>query len=231
MLVVPGIGPKTALKYYAEGIKNFDELVVAAHAGKLKDKVRDAVLFAVKKERVPHDEAKILAQEVIFQLRNQGMIPMLAMKQYEVCGSIRRNSVDSKDVDIVGCVADKKNVDAILDEFVKLGTKISRGENRASIRFTHDGRMMQVDLWLVPPESYGSALVYATGSKDHNIELRKVAIRKNMVLNEYGIFRLANGEVAEKLGGSNEQDVYRVLSLGYQEPWERNETLSVLDTK
>ena len=66
MTIVDSIGPKTALKYHAEGIRNFTELVAAANTpGRLKDKVRDSVLFAVKKERVPHEEAKNLANEAI----------------------------------------------------------------------------------------------------------------------------------------------------------------------
>ncbi|MGH9920959.1 MAG: helix-hairpin-helix domain-containing protein, partial [Nitrososphaerales archaeon] len=183
MCKVDGIGPKTALKFHAEGIKNFDELVKAAKAEdcKLKDKVRDAVLFAVKKERVPHAEAKALSGQVVDELYrivacSAEMKSNGSTLRLEVCGSIRRHTVDSKDVDIVGCVADKADVGILLDEFVKIGTKISRGENRGSIRFTYQGRTMQVDLWLVPPESYGSALNYATGNTTHNIELRKMAM-------------------------------------------------------
>jgi DNA polymerase (family 10) len=225
MCRVDGIGPKTALKYHADGIHNFAELVVAANTpGRLKDKVRDAVLFAVKKERVPHAEAKNLAQEVIDELiRNSfqviGGSPMVA---HEICGSIRRKAVDSKDVDIVGKVLHEQGRDQVLDEFEKIGTKISRGENRASIRFTHNGRTMQVDLWLVPPESYGSALNYATGSKDHCVAVRALARQRGMLVNEYGIWKQnAAGEAGERLGGSDEGDLYRILRLPYVQPEDR----------
>jgi DNA polymerase (family 10) len=224
MTKVDSIGPKTALKFHAAGIRNFDELVKAVQNKdeRVAERYHDAVLFAVKKARVPHEEAKALAAAVIQELRDKAPVEMLACKQYEVCGSIRRRAPDSKDVDIVGCVAGKLEVDALLDKFVTIGTKISRGENRASIRFTHEGRTMQVDLWLVPPESFGSALNYATGSTAHNIELRKMAMGKGMLINEYGIWRVdAAGKPSEKLGGADEHDVYRILGIPYVEPWER----------
>ncbi len=226
MTKVDGIGPKTALKFHAEGIHNFDELVKAAQEGKLDDKRRDAVLFAVKKARVPHAEAKALAQYVVEELnliiaRSEAIKNNVDSFRFEVCGSIRRRAVDSKDVDIVGCCADEKDRDILLDEFVKIGTKISRGENRGSIRFTYQGRTMQVDLWLVPPESYGSALNYATGSTAHNIELRKMAISKGMLINEYGIWRVDDGKATARLGGADEHDLYKVLGIPYVEPWDR----------
>ncbi len=223
MTRVDSIGPKTAMKFHAEGIRNFDELVAAAQIpGKLKDKLRDAVLFAVKKVRVPHEEAKWLAVAVDLALIERMPTVSTVMSQHEVCGSIRRKAVDSKDVDIVGCVADKKDVDALLDAFVEIGTKISRGDNRASIRFTHNARTMQVDLWLVPPESYGSALNYATGSKDHCVAVRALARKKGMLINEYGIFRVNDaGETGDRLGGSDEGDLYRLLGLPYVEPENR----------
>jgi DNA polymerase (family X) len=223
MTKVSSIGPKTALKYYAEGIRNFAELVIAANTpGRLKDKVRDAVLFAVKKERVPHAEAVALASAVFAELRNQAPVQMMALANHMVCGSIRRKAVDSKDVDIVGSVMHEEGRDAILDEFVKIGTKISRGENRASIRFTHNGRTMQVDLWLVYPESYGSALNYATGSKDHCVAVRALARSRGQLVNEYGIWKQnAAGEAGERLGGADERDLYRVLRLPYVESEDR----------
>ena len=223
MCRVDGIGPKTALKYHTEGIRNFAELVAAANTpGKLKDKVRDAVLFAVKKERVPHDEAKALAEKVIVELVASKQAVRLACEEYTICGSIRRGAVDSKDVDIVGKVLHEAARDAVLDEFEKIGTKISRGENRASIRFTHNGRTMQVDLWLVPPESYGSALNYATGSKDHCVAVRALARKRGMLVNEYGIWKTNDaGDPVERLGGHDEGDLYRVLRLPYVEPKDR----------
>jgi DNA polymerase (family X) len=228
MTKVDGIGPKTAVDLHAKGIHNFDELVKAVQNKdeRVKERFYDAVLFAIKKQRVPHAEAKALAEHVVEILvektfRVMGGSPL---EKPEICGSIRRRAVDSKDVDIVGMVRDSKDRDDILDEFEKIGTKISRGENRGSIRFTCLGRTMQVDLWLVPPESYGSALNYATGSTSHNIELRKMAMSKGMLINEYGIWRMATDGLPEQLGGADEHDVYRVLGIPYVEPWDRVQT-------
>lgn len=213
MCVVDGIGPKGALKLHEAGIKNFDQLVAMAREGKLDKKMTDAVLFAVGKTRVPHEEAKTLANAVIAEL--QARTPV---KRFEVCGSIRRKAVDSKDVDIVGSVETTADRAACIAEFVKLGTMIKSGDDRAAIRFAHKGRTMQVDLWLVPPESFGAALNYATGSKNHNIDLRLKASKAGMLINEFGIFNVAT---SERLGGADEHDVYRLLGLPYVEPHER----------
>ncbi len=213
MCVVDGVGPKGAMKLHAQGFKNFDALVAAAREGKLDKKMTDAVLFAVGKTRVPHAEAKSLAQAVVAVLSERTPV-----KQFEVCGSIRRKAVDSKDVDIVGAVDSKTDRAACLAEFVKLGTMIKSGDDRAAIRFEHNGRTMQVDLWLVPVESFGAALNYATGSKNHNIELRAMASKRGMLINEFGIFEVATNT---KLGGADEHDVYRLLGIPYVEPHER----------
>jgi DNA polymerase (family 10) len=213
MTVVDGIGPKTAIKLHEAGYKNFDQLVEAAKAGKLDKKMTDAVLFAVGKVRVPHAEAKALAEAVISQLKAK-----TAVHQFEVCGSVRRKAVDSKDVDIVGCVASATDRAAALAVFVKLGVMIKSGEDRAAIRFAHGGRVMQVDLWLVEPGSWGAALCYATGSKNHNIELRAMASKKGLLVNEFGIFE---AETHKHLGGADEHDLYIILGIPYVEPHER----------
>ncbi len=218
MCVVDGIGPKGALKLYESGIKNFDQLVEAARAGKLDQKMTDAVLFAVGKTRVPHAEAKALANAVIDALRPATQACFPSGIQFQVCGSVRRKAVDSKDVDIVGVVAKPEDRATLLDAFVKLGTMIKRGDDRAAIRFAHNGRTMQVDLWLVPPESWGAALNYATGSRSHNIELRGLAHKAGMLVNEFGIFEVASGK---RLGGEDEHDLYRLLGIPFVEPEKR----------
>jgi DNA polymerase (family X) len=216
MTIVDGIGPKGALKLYEAGIKNFDMLVAAAREGKLPDKQKEAVLFAVEKVRVPHEEAKALAQAVIGCLK-----ATTKLTKFEPAGSLRRKTADSKDVDIVSCTDSTTDRDDALDVFSKLGQFIQRGENRASIRFTRNGRTMQVDLWIVPVESWGSALNYATGSKNHNVHLRMLAGKAGMTVNEYGIFKLEGDKAGERLGGADEHDLYRLLGIPYVEPQDR----------
>jgi DNA polymerase (family 10) len=121
----------------------------------------------------------------------------------------------------VACSDSVEDRDAALDVFSKLGQFIQRGENRASIRFTNNGRTMQVDLWIVPSESWGSALNYATGSKNHNVHLRMLAGQNGMTVNEYGIFRLCGDVAGDKLGGADEHDLYRLLGIPYVEPQDR----------
>jgi DNA polymerase (family X) len=87
-----------------------------------------------------------------------------------------------------------------------------RGPTRASITI-RDG--VQVDLRVVEPESFGAALAYLTGSKEHNVRLREMALKRGMKINEYGIFREKGGE---PLGGANEEDLYRLLDLPFIPP-------------
>lgn len=223
MTVADGIGPKGAVKLYNEGIKNFDQLVTAAHEGKLSDKMRDAVLFAVQKVRVPHEEAKALAQALIEKLKAH-----TKLTRFEPAGSLRRRTADSKDIDIVACTDSQEDTDRALDYFTRTfgpdkvaDQFISRGENRASIRYTHAGRTMQADLWVVPTESWGSALNYATGSKNHNVHLRMLAGKAGMTVNEYGIYKLDGDKAGERVGGEDEHDLYRLLGIPYVEPYER----------
>ena len=222
MSQVDGIGAKGCINFHADGIHNFDELVKVAHEVpcRLKDRVRDAVLFAVNKTRIPHAQAKELAETCVHDLHNKSSVT--SVLKYEICGSIRRKSVDSKDVDIVGCYTRPEDVSLTLNAFTSLGQVISRGDNRASIRYTFKGTTMQVDLWLVPPESWGSVLNYSTGSKEHCVAVRMLAKSHGMLVNEYGIWKLnENGEPKERLGGYKETDLYDILGLPYVEPENR----------
>jgi DNA polymerase (family 10) len=81
---------------------------------------------------------------------------------------------------------------------------------------------MQTDLWLVQPDCFGSALNYATGSKEHCVAVRSLAQKKGMLVNEYGIWKLeADGKPGKRLGGIDESDLYRILGLPYVQPENR----------
>src|SRR5262249_35739437 len=127
------------------------------------------------------------------------------VKQVAIAGSIRRRKETVGDGDLL-VVASKP--DKVMDFFVAMPEVVhvhGKGHTKSSVKLNTG---MDVDLRVVPRESWGAALNYFTGNKDHNVALRRIAIEKQLKLNEYGVFR---GEKA--IAGATEEDVYRVLGL------------------
>ena len=207
MTMVDGIGPKTALKFHQDGIKDFDALLVAAQKGTIKERFVSNVLAAARKQngRVPHETAKAIAESVIVQLNCLFLT---------VCGSLRRKTPDSKDIDIIACPEPEQR-EELLSQFCAAGEVINRGDHKATLRVTKYGVQMNVDLWIVEKWHVGAALVYATGSKDHCVALRSRAKSRGYTLNEYGIFPASCDVYNEKnqLAGRTEGEVYQFLEL------------------
>lgn len=209
MCRVTGIGPKTSIKLHKEGYADYAALLQAAKDGKLKAKLAESVLAAEKFARVEHRTAKLLADWVASQ-----MAPLV--ERIQPCGSVRRKSPDSKDVDLVAQVPADADRAAIFSELAKLGELINAGETRSSIRVTRYGHTIQVDLWLVPESCWGSATLYATGSKNFNIRCRQAAIERGWKLNEYGLW---DGDVCLESG--TEQAILQKLGVPWTEPEDR----------
>lgn len=213
MTVVEGIGPKTALKFHADGIHNFDELVTAAVAGKTGRHTANILAANSKSHgRVPYEIAiKIAAKaiELIQQTSNH-------VYDITICGSLRRQTIDSKDIDLV----------IVSPEITLPIDFINQGSRKASGRFTIDNWQMKCDVWFIEPWYRGSALVYTTGSKEHCVALRSLAKSKGYVLNEYGIFHPGQKYTSEnQLAGLTEESVYKFLGLCYQDPNTRDGNL------
>lgn len=217
MTVVPGVGPKTALKLYASGIQGIDSLVKAAHAGKLELKLKEAVLFSMRAQtRVPLPIAKLLGAKMVTDMLARGADKVV------LAGSIRRGRDTVKDIDILVRAPQNKR-DAILRYFRKQGTVLVSGDVKTSIRREVKAGVdasdltfqIQCDLWFVEPNSWGAALCYATGSKEHNVALRERAKGMGIRVNEYGYFKESNGK---RLGGSTEKELYELLDVPYCPP-------------
>ena len=136
----------------------------------------------------------------------------------EVAGSIRRWKETVKDIDIL---ATSKDPAAVMAAFVKLpqmSRVLAHGDTKSSI-ITDDG--IQIDLRVVEEDSFGAALQYFTGSKQHSIKLREMGVRAGLKINEYGVFR----EPGEKrIGGKKEEDIYKALKLAFIPPELREDT-------
>ncbi|OGW39583.1 MAG: DNA polymerase III, partial [Nitrospirae bacterium RBG_13_39_12] len=219
LLSVPGLGPKTAkLLFEKLKIRDLETLEQFAREHKLsglpgiKEKAEENILKGIEmlkhgRERQPLGKVLPVANDILKHLKDKAPV-----KKLNVAGSIRRWKDTIKDIDILATSKDPK---AVMNAFIHLPhvkDVIMHGPTKSSV-ITHEG--LQVDLRVVEEESFGAALAYFTGSKEHNIRLREMSLKAGLKLNEYGIFREKDDK---KLGGEKEEDIYRVLGLPYIPP-------------
>ncbi len=225
LLRIPGLGPKKAKQFYDKlKVKSVDELEGAIREGKLsglpgiQKKTEENILKGIEQikrgtERQPLGRVLPLAEDIVRRMKEAAPVDKI-----EVAGSIRRMKDTVKDIDIL---TTSKKPEAVMDVFVKLphvSRVLAHGPTKSSV-ITEDG--IQVDLRVVEEDSFGAALQYFTGSKQHNIKLREMAVRAGLKLNEYGAFK-EPGE--KKIAGRTEEDMYRVLKLPYIPPELREDT-------
>ncbi len=218
LLEVPGLGPKKAMVLYKKlKIKNVKDLEKAALSHRIsklplfKEKTEANILkgleiFRKGKERMPLGFALPIAEAIVEKLR-----ALKEAEKIEIAGSLRRMRETVKDIDILAAA---ENSSKVIDAFASLPnvkSVIAKGGTKSSVLLKEG---VQCDLRAVPLKSFGAAMQYFTGSKDHNIELRKIAIAKKLKLSEYGVFDLKGKQVA----GKTEEEVYKKLGLSYIEP-------------
>ncbi|MFQ5744675.1 MAG: DNA polymerase/3'-5' exonuclease PolX [Acidobacteriota bacterium] len=217
LTAIEGLGPKNIKVLYEKlGVRTIADLEKAARSGR----IRALEHFGEKSEQ------KIL-KGIGFLKQSGGRFPLGAVlpvmdeiqarlerlrgvKQVAIAGSIRRRKETIGDGDIL-VVAPKP--DAVMDFFVRMPEVVhvhGKGHTKSSIKLNTG---MDVDLRVVPAQSFGAALNYFTGSKDHNVALRRRAIERHLKLNEYGVFR---GDKA--IAGRTEEEVYAALDLPYIPP-------------
>jgi DNA polymerase (family 10) len=214
MLRLPGVGPKRARLIYEKlGIRTLAQLARAAHAGKLATlpgigvTLEQTILKGIQQDqarggRFPLAEAEALVRPLVDALR---AVP--GVRQLDIAGSMRRRSETVGDVDVLVAAAHGSKA---ADRFIHFGDVkdvIAEGSTRSAVRLRSG---LQVDLRLVPAASYGAALHYFTGSKAHNIEIRRRGVQRKLKINEYGVYR-----GTRKIGGRAEADVFRAVGL----PW------------
>lgn len=215
-LKVPSLGPKkVGLIWKTLNITTLAQLEAAARAGKLRDlpgmgaKSEEAILAGLESlsrrtGRIPLGRAYPLAQEIIAQLKKvKGVVDA------KPAGSLRRMRSTIGDLDILVAAKDSKPV---MEAFTKLPGVVrvlGKGETKSSIEF---GDGVRAQVWVHPPERFGTALQYATGSKDHNVQLRQLALEKGLSLSEHALSKTSGkGEIL----CATEEEVYKTLSL----PW------------
>lgn len=215
LISVESLGPKKIKKLYEElDIKNLDDLEKAAKEEKIRglegfgkkteENILDNIGFARKsKKRFFLGYVLPEAKDIVSKLKEY-------VERIEIAGSLRRKKETIGDLDILAVA--EKNMEA-MDAFVNMDNVkkvIAKGETKSSVRL-YGG--VQVDLRIVENQSFGSALQYFTGSKSHNIEVRKIALKKDYKLNEYGLFK---GE--KQIAGETEEEVYDSLGMSWIPP-------------
>lgn len=217
---LPGVGAKRARKLWDElGTGTVDDIEAAARAGRVRSvagfgaKSEEKILAGIAEwrqhvERLRLDHAERHVEPLLASLR---AVPGVA--RVDVAGSYRRRRETVGDVDLLAIPHSADDAAPILDAFVaypQVAEILGRGDTRASVKL---GSGLQVDLRVVGAESYGAALQYFTGSKEHNVRLRQQAIERGLKLSEYGLFR---GE--ERVAGADEAEVYAALGLAWVPP-------------
>src|SRR5438445_8335 len=148
-------------------------------------------------------------------LRVPGVGPATGAERISIAGSLRRYRETIGDVDVV--VA-SESAAPIMEAFVRGPTVeriLAQGETKSSVVVS---RGLQIDLRVVPPASYGAALLYFTGSKEHNVRLRGLALRRKLLLNEYGLYRVGAEARGQEIAAETEEDVYGALGLDWIPP-------------
>lgn len=235
VLQVPGLGPKTARLFWQErnitSLEALEKAIADGSLGGLKgvgekklQQIQQGIeLLKTSAGRLGIAEAEAAALPLLEQLQG---LPQI--KRADIAGSLRRRKETVGDVDFVCCTKKPGQGAAITEAFVKfagVARILGQGETKASV-LTDSG--LQVDCRVVPEENYGAALLYFTGSKDHNVKVRGLALDKGLTLNEWGLYTLKDFEKAKKetghppelkpLASKTEEDIYAALGLPYFPP-------------
>ena len=218
---IPSIGPKKAKLFFDQlKIRDVADLSEAVETGKLaglpgiQEKTIENIRRGLKivqegRARMHLGAATQVAEEFVTALQK-----LPEVKAVVAAGSLRRGRETVRDIDIL---IDSTDPSKVMDVFVHLPQVKSvnaHGETKSSILTRNN---VQVDIRVVEPKSFGAALLYFTGSKDFNIKLRQIAIKKEMKVSEYGIFSV-KGEREKMLSGKTESDCFKALGLPYVPP-------------
>lgn len=228
MLQVPDLGPKKARRLWEEvGITSVAELKSAAEAGKLRTlkgfgaKSEQKILQGIElmsrrgDGRTPIGVARPLALRLAAGL--QAVLPAGTVQKFEVTGSLRRWKETIGDVDMLAVSEQPAAVMNAFQTLPEVDQVIGAGETKSSILL---GNGLQVDLRVVEARHWGAALQYFTGSKEHNVEVREIALRQGWSLNEYGLTATGSGSVpaGEQRFFAEEAELYEFLGLAWVPP-------------
>jgi len=214
---IEGLGPKSLKKLYeALGIKNIQDLEKAAQTGKIRkiegfgEKTEENILEGIKFLKKSSGRFILGFTRSLIRSLEERLKKLKEVERLVAAGSVRRWKETISDADILVISNDSRPV---MDYFVSLpevARVYAKGLTKSAVQLNNG---LDVDLRVVEKKSYGAALSYFTGSKDHNVALREIALKKGYKLNEYGLFK---GK--KQIAGETEEEIYEKLGLDYIEP-------------
>ncbi|HYK97855.1 MAG TPA: DNA polymerase/3'-5' exonuclease PolX [Candidatus Acidoferrales bacterium] len=221
LLRVPGVGPATARIIHKElGITSIDQLEEAAKEHRLQQlpkiqaKTEENILKSITSMRqrtgrslIHH--AREAAQAMIATLQGRGVTDIA------IAGSSRRYRETIGDIDLLVPAADAAPVMKTFTTAPEVERVLASGDTKSSVIVA---RGLQIDLRVVPPDSIGAALLYFTGSKEHNVRLRGHALKKKLLLNEYGLYKVGAEARGQEIASKTEQEIYAALAMDYIAP-------------
>jgi DNA polymerase (family 10) len=224
LLEITGLGPAT-LQFLHEKLKisNRNDLIAALENDKLKglkgfgekkiENIRRALKLYKESKRMLLKNAEKTGNEMLAEISK---IP--GVQKASLAGSLRRKIETIGDIDIVILAApkDRKKIVSRIIVLPQVEKVLSKGTTKATVLLKHEN--IQVDIRLVQDYEYGAAMLYLTGSKEHNIKLRMIAKKRGYKINEYGIFDAATNK---RFAGETEEEMYRFLNLKYIPPEQR----------
>ena len=219
LLKIPGLGPrKVSVLYKKLGITNIESLKIAAEKGELRSlegfgeiTERNILRGIQLLEKTSGRVLLNVAYEDGIKYRNY-LQNCKKISKVNIAGSLRRMKETIGDLDILTC---SSHPDAAMEYFInypEVAQVLAKGTTKSSVLLKDN---LQVDIRIVEEKSYGAALQYFTGSKDHNVVLRSLAIKKGFKLNEYGLFDKKNEKY---VAGKTEEEIYKKIGLQYIEP-------------
>jgi DNA polymerase (family 10) len=197
LMRLPGVGPRKARRLWDElRVGSVDELEAASREGRVAalsgfgDKTQAKILAGIEEHR-QHTRRVLLADSEHYVEPLVGYLSQCPqLERLEVAGSYRRRVETVGDIDLLATAREPAPVMAHLLAYPQIAQVAMAGDTRSSIVL---GNGLQVDLRVVPPDCYGAALVYFTGSKEHNVKLRRRGVERGLRISEYGVFRLPPG--------------------------------------
>lgn len=229
IMQIPGLGPKTVRALWNElKITSIAKLKAAIHDGsiltvprmgkKTVENIQQALEFMeTSAGRHPLGIIQPVAEIIVERIRK---VPGVTNARF--AGSLRRGRDTIGDIDVLATAREPEAVRDVFVSMPEVTQVLAKGETKSSVRFDFAGVTGQADLRMVDEAAWGAALLYFTGSKDHNVRLRELAIRRNLRLNEYGLFEGLNERPQDRgekpLAARTEEDIYRALDLPYIPP-------------
>lgn len=222
LMKIPGMGPKKLKKLNKllkiSTIAQLKESALKHKIAKVpgfgnrseQDILEGIALMKKSRDRIPLKKAEKAAKKIISKLKT-----LKEVKNISIAGSLRRKRATIGDIDLL---ISSNNPKKVINKFTTLKNikkVLAKGPTKASIILKSG---MQSDLRVLKPGSWGAGLFYFTGSKNYNIEIRKIAMKKGFKLNEYGLF---NKQTGKRIAGKTEKDICKKLGIKYLEPKQR----------